>query len=118
MIPALACVILPLLGGCSDFVRDTPGIAQVVQQRSKYRGKSISVTGRVQKLDQWTSKLGRPEEIFSVCQDSCIRVYILAHSPIHNGQLVTVRGTYYDVYRAGRETFHNEIEGTEVLPRE
>ena len=118
MIPALACVILPILSGCSDFVRDAPSVSEVVQHRSTYAGKSVSVTGRVRKLDQWDSKLGRPEEIFSVCDGGCIHVYMLEHSPIHDGQLVTIRGTYRDVYRVGRETFYNEIEGTEVLPRE
>lgn len=118
MIPALACVILPILSGCSDFVRDAPAVSQVVQHRAAYAGKSISVTARVRKLDQWDSKLGRPEEIFSVCDGGCIRVYMREHSPIRDGELVTVRGTYRDVYHFGHETFYNEVEATEVLPRE
>lgn len=118
MIPALACVVLPILSGCSDFVRDAPPVSAVAQHRSAYTHKSVSLTGRVRKLDQWDSKLGRAEELFSLCDGGCVRVYMLEHSSIHDGQLVTVRGTYYDVYHFGRETFYNEVEGTEVLPRE
>jgi len=119
MIPALACVALPLLNGCTDYVRDAPKIANVVAHQSAYDGKTVSVTGRVNHLDQWQSKTGLLEELFTVCDgDTCIRIYMRARSAIHDGQLVTVRGTYYRTYRFGHSIFHNEIEATEVLPRE
>ena len=119
MIPALACIALPLLSGCPDYVRDAPKLPSLVAHQAAYNGKTVSVTGRVKRLDEWASKTGLPEELFTICEGStCIRVYMRTHSAIHDGELVTVRGTYYQTYRFGRYTFHNEIEGTEVLPRE
>jgi hypothetical protein len=118
MIPALTCLLLPFVGQCSDFVREVPTISAVVQHRAQYSGKNLSITGRVYRLDQWNSPAGEPEQLFELCDHGCVRVYMRGRSAIQNGQLVTVRGAYYAAFRAGRHTYHNEIEGTEVLPRE
>lgn len=118
MTPALLCFLIPVAGGCGDFVRDVPPVSQLVQNQSAYNGHVLSVTGRVSKLQQWKSRTGHIQEIFFVCDGGCVHVYMPAHSPIHEGQLVTVRGQYYKTYHVGRSTFYNEIEGTEVLPRQ
>lgn len=118
MIPALTCLLLPIFANCSSYVRNVPPIADVVAREAYYDGKTITVTGRVVRLDQWTSKSTGQSEVFSICQEQCVRVYMRAHSPIHNGELVTVSGEYYRAYRVGRRTYYNEIEGAEVLPRE
>lgn len=118
MIPAITCLLLPFLGNCPNFVRNVPQIAAVVQRKAYYNGKIISVTGRVSRLDQWTSGTEGSSEVFSICAGECIRVYMRAHSRIHNGELVTVSGQYYQAYHAGRRTYYNEIEGVELLLRE
>ena len=118
MIPALTCLLLPFLGDCSSYVRNVPPIVEVVRREAYYNGKILSVTGRVRRLDQWTSGTEGPSEIFSICEGGCIRVYMRARSPIHNGELVTVSGQYYQAYHFGRRTYYNEIEGIELLPRE
>lgn len=117
MIQAL-CLLLPFAGQCGAYVEHAPAIAQVVAAPKRYRGEVIVVTGRVRDLDQWRSRNGRDEEVFSVCADACVRVYMERRSPVHNGQLVTVSGPFYDLYRAGRSVYRNEIEATRVLPRE
>lgn len=118
MIPAFTCLLLPLFGGCSAYVRDVPAISAIEQHRAQYTGKAVSVTGRVANLDRWRSRNGTAEEVFSLCDGGCVRVYMAAHSDIRNGQLVTVRGSYYQAYRVRRDTYFNEVEATEVLPRE
>lgn len=118
MIPALTCLLFPLGAQCGDFVRDAPSIANVAAHSAQYSGKILDVTGRVQHLDQWRSPRGFSRQLFQLCDGSCVRVYVPAHSAIHNGELVTVRGTYYQTFHAARSTYHNELEGTEVLPRE
>jgi hypothetical protein len=118
MIPALACLLFPLGAQCGDFVRDAPSIASVAAHRAQYNGRILDVTGRVQRLDQWRSRRGRSQQVFQLCDGACVRVYMPAHSAIHNGQLVTVRGTYYESLHLDRSTYDNELEATEVLPRE
>ena len=118
MIPALACFLLPLTGPCTQYVREIPRIADVAAHRAQYEGTSMSVTGRVRGLEQRRSKKGLLYEVFSLCDSACIHVYIPAQPPIHNRQLVTVRGTYYETFRLQRWTYFNEVEATEVLPRE
>jgi hypothetical protein len=117
MIPALTCLLLPFVGQCSAYVRDVPPISVVLAHRTYYTGRVIRITGRVQQLDQWRSHSGQGEEAFAVCAHGCIRVFTYAYSPIHNGQLVTVAGLYYQAYHADYRTYYNEIEATQVVPR-
>lgn len=118
MIAALTCLLLPFLADCSSYVRNVPQISDVVQRKAYYNGKIIRITGRVSRLDQWKAPMEGDSELFSICDGACIRVYMRAHSPIRNGELVTVSGEYYRAYRFGRRTYYNEVEGTGVLARE
>lgn len=118
MIPALLCFLVPIAGGCGDYVRDVPSASAIVANPAYYNGHTVSISGRVSKLDQWTSRTGYDQETFLVCDGECVHVYMSRHSPVHDGERVTVRGQYFQAYHVGRRTFHNEIEGTEVLPRE
>lgn len=119
MISALTCLLLPFLGNCSNFVRDVPTLTALVHHRASYTGRNVEVTGRVRRLDQWTSRVEGSEELFLVCDGTdCVRVFMHAHSPIADGRLVTVSGQYFEALHVGRHTYYNEIEGSEVLPRE
>jgi hypothetical protein len=118
MIQALTCLLLPFAGGCSAYARDVPAIPALLAHRAYYTGRVITITGRVQDLDQWRSRRGEAEQDFSVCSDGCVRVFMYANSPIRTGQLVTVSGPYYQAYHTKHRAYYNEIEGTQVLPRE
>lgn len=119
MIPAILCLAVPLLSGCSEYVESAPSIAVLEARRTYFSHKSVRVTGDVRKLSQWRSPLsGRSYEIFVLCQGGCVRVYMEAHSPIYAGERVTVRGIYYSEHREGRETYYNEIVAAEIVPRQ
>jgi hypothetical protein len=118
MIQALTCFLFPFAAQCPAFVRDAPRIAQVVQRKAFYSGKAVTVSGRVSRLDQWTSPVYGDEQFFWLCDGGCIRVYMRTRSPIHNGDLVTVSGEYYAAFHQYRHTYYNELEADEVLPRE
>jgi hypothetical protein len=111
-------MLLPFRPGCDAYIINVPRIAAVEQHPAQYNAKVLSVTGRVQRLDQWISRAGYPQQTFYVCDDGCIHVYMEGRSPIRNGELVSVRGQYYQVYRAGSKKYYNEIEASEVLGRE
>lgn len=115
----MLCLALPLLGGCSGYVDYAPSIAVLEQRRAYFSRKSVRVTGEVRNLDQWRSPLsGRDYEVFMLCQDGCVRIYMQARSPLHAGERVSVRGVYYREHREGREVYYNEIVAAEILPRE
>lgn len=118
MIPALTCLLLPFIGDCSGYVRDVPSITQLTDRRDYYSGRLIEVTGRVQRLDQWTSRAAGEQEVFSVCDGECVRVYLRARSRISDGLLVTVSGEYHRTLRVGRHTYLNEIDAIDVISRE
>lgn len=118
MIQALTCLLFPFAADCPAFVRDAPRIADLVQRKAFYSGKAITVTGRVSRLDRWTSPIDGDQEFFWLCDHGCIRVYMRTRSPIHNGNLVTVSGQYFSAFRQYRHTYYNELEGGELLPRE
>lgn len=119
MTPAILCLAVPLLSGCSEYVEYAPSIAVLEARRSYFSHRSVRVTGQARKLSQWRSPLsGRNYEIFVLCQGECVRVYMEAHSPIYDGERVTVRGVYYREHREGRETYYNEIVAAEIVPRQ
>lgn len=118
MIQALVCLLFPFAGHCSAYVSAAPAIRQVVAAPKRYNGEFVVMTGRVRKLDQWRSKNGNDEEVFYICENGCVRVYMRQHSPVRNGQRITVSGPFYAAYHVGRSTFRNEIEATRVLARE
>lgn len=118
MIPQVVCLLLPIAGECPVLVRNVPKISAVMQRKAYYTGKTISVTGRVRSLDQWTLANHGQAELFAVCDGPCVQVFMRMRSPIHDGMLVTVSGQYYETYHAGRRAFHNEIEADHVVPRE
>jgi hypothetical protein len=103
---------------CPAFVRDAPRIVDLLGRKAYYSGKTVIVTGRVSRLDQWASPAYGDEEFFWLCDQGCIRVYMRARSAIHNGDLVSVSGEYYAAFRQYRHTYYNELEGGELLPRE
>lgn len=119
MIPAILCFAVPLLSGCSEYVEYAPSIAALEARRPYFSRKSVRITGEARKLSQWRSSLsGRSYEVFVLCQDDCVRVYMEAHSPIFDGERVTVAGIYYREHREGRETYYNEIVAAEIVPRQ
>jgi hypothetical protein len=119
MMNAFFCLLLPALG-CPQYADYTPSVAALERNRPRYDSRVISLTGRVQRLDQWHARSGAYDyEVFYVCEDTlCVRVFMEAHSPIADGRLVRVRGPYYRAYRSGARVYHDEIEATEVTPLE
>ena len=116
----LLCLLLPSLDKCGAFADYVAPVSAIVRNRSYYNGKSLAVTGRVEKLNQWRSRAGKYlYQTFFVCQKGdCIHVFLESPHPLHNDAAVIVRGPYYSQYHTGRIRTHNEIEATEVLPAE
>jgi hypothetical protein len=120
MIGSLLCLLVPVLGGCTEYSEYVPAIAQVERNEQFYSGKRIDVIGRVEGLNQWSSRTGESVyQAFFVCNGpQCIHVLIESRMPVRGGELVAVRGRYFHEYRTARSVVHNEIEASEVLPRE
>lgn len=119
MIAALFCLLLPA-SGCSAYVQFAPSVTAIESNPARFDAKAVLVVGRVQALDQWHSPAGPYQyEHFQLCDGGrCVRVFMEEHSPIHNGDLVRVRGPYFRVYRSGKNAYSNEIEATEIAPLE
>lgn len=109
MIPAIACLLVPFLSGCPEYVEAVPSISALEQRPAQYSGAAVRVTGEVQRLEQ----LG-----FVLCRGGCVRVFMQARTPLRSGERVTVRGVYFREHTVGKKTYYNEIEATEIVPRE
>ncbi len=112
MILVLAIV---LYGNFNDAAQETT-IEKIIANKDSYDGQEVSVPGIVSKLKLKTSKGGNEYTTFSLTHGSgvSLNVFVWRHSKVKEGQKVKVIGTYRKVKRAGRYTFYNEIEATEV----
>lgn len=118
MIAGIACLVFPLLSGCSSYVDSSPPVAAIVSHPGDYSRKPIVITGTVRSLDEWRTRSGFGVERFMLCQDACVRIFADMQSPISNGQQVSVRGTFWRTYRTGTTAYRNEIIANEVFPRQ
>lgn len=117
MTPLLICALIPALNGCSVYHERVPSLHDLSTHRAAYTAQKVAVTGTVRDLRQWHYSDGFRSEIFFVCLGAdCVHVYEKGNSPIHNGQGVTVYGTYYAVFHAGAHEYRNEIEADEIIP--
>lgn len=91
-------------------------IGDILQNKDRYDGKEVSVSGTISKLKFKTSKAGSEYTTFSLIGDSggSINVFIWGQSKLKAGQKVKVTGTYRKVKKVYRYTFYNEIEAVEV----
>ncbi len=117
MIEQAFCVLLPLLSGCSPYRQDVPTIAALVRNAPRYTDHVVAVTGTARSLRQWRYKDGYRSELFALCDaGSCVTIYKRANSPIHDGELLTVRGTFYDHLHIGGRIYRNEVDAGAILP--
>jgi len=91
-------------------------IGDILQNKDRYDGEEVSVSGTVSKLKFKTSKSGNDYTTFSLIGDSggSINVFIWGQSKLKAGQKAKVTGIYRKVKKVGRYTFYNEIEAVEI----
>lgn len=116
MIEQLVCALLPVFTGCDQYRERAVSVAALAAAPEAYDRERLRVRGTVVHLNQRLSKYGEPYETFSFCDGRCVRIFKNEHSPIHNGQVVTVYGDFYAIWHVGPFTYNNEVSADEILP--
>jgi len=106
------CFALVLAAGILPYtaLSATASIAQILNSPSTFDGSHVSVTGKVEDLEQKTSRKGNAYVTFSLCSSRCIHVFAFGSPSISDGQTVNVRGMFSAVKHVGAYTFTDEIE--------
>ncbi len=118
MIHALTCLLFPLLGGCAPFIDYAATTSDITLNPAYYSGQPVVVTGNVRTLRQFRgASFGTPAETFYLCDGRCVHVFMREHTPMHEGERVSVRGFFSIIQRVGRLVLHNDIEAGEIFPR-
>lgn len=115
----LWCLLIPLLGGCGDYVENAPAVPALLQQAQRFDGQQVAVVGRVTHLRRRVAYFSRHAyELFSLCEGTaCVRIYLSdANSTVREGDLARVRGPYYIAFHSGKSVYRNEIEAAEITP--
>jgi CMP-2-keto-3-deoxyoctulosonic acid synthetase len=84
-------------------------IDAILASPSTCDGQHAAVAGTVRHVEEKTSRKGNDYDVFSICADSCIRVFTFGRPKITEGQKLTVTGTFSAVKHVGSYTFRNEI---------
>jgi hypothetical protein len=102
---ALAIGILPLNASAA-----TATIEQILAHPANFDQQHVEVSGAVSGIRTKVSHRGNAYVTFSLCSAGCIHVFAFGSPTLHDGQQLTVHGTYYAVKHQGSYTFRNEID--------
>lgn len=118
MIHAFTCLLFPLLAGCGPFIDYPATASEIMRNPAYYSGRAVVVSGRVHALRQFRGiSMGTPAETFMLCDGTCVHVFRREHTPVREGDRVSVRGIFLAVHHIGRMDLRDDIEATEIFPR-
>lgn len=119
MIHAIACLLFPLLGGCRPYIDYAASPSAIVSNASYFVGRPVIVTGKVDRLRRLRgASFGTPAETFYLCDRKCVQIFMREHTPMFEGERVSVRGVFSTRERFGALLLRNDIDATEISPRE
>jgi hypothetical protein len=75
-------------------------IATVLAHAAQWDGKHVRVAGTLANLEERTAMDGREYDAFDLCNAACV----------HEGQTLTVQGTFSSAKHIGDFDFQNDIE--------
>lgn len=80
-----------------------------------YNGQAVTVTGKAS-APRHNESQGKPFTVFDLTDGAghSVRVFSWNHLPYHEGDLVSVEGTFLTAKQVGRHTITNEIEARSV----
>jgi hypothetical protein len=100
--------LIPSVSGAIELqaLLDTP---------NRYDGQEVTVAGTASVLRQNESR-GKPFTVFDLTDQTgrSVRVFSWNHLPFHEGDLLTIDGTFLKAKQVGQHTIKNEIEARSV----
>lgn len=92
-------------------------IAELTKDPAKYDGKAVTLTGKVMKFKQKTSKAGNPYFTFKLVgktEDDVVNIYGRGtyEKELANDVMVTVTGKFVKEKKVGEMTYKNEVDVT------
>jgi len=106
-----------LLGGSwmAPSVSGAIELQALLDAPGRYDGRQVTVTGTASPLRQNESR-SKPFTVFDLTDGSghSVRIFSWDHLPFHEGDLLTIEGTFLKAKQVGRHTIHNEIEARSV----
>ena len=93
----------------------TNPIDALIHNAARWDGRHVRVVGMVSDLEERTALDGRNYDVFRLCHDACVRVFMDGHPKIVNGRRLTVEGTFSAAKHLGDVTFDNDIEADASL---
>ena len=118
MIHAFTCLLFPLFARCGPFIDYPATASEIMHNPAYYSGRPVVVTGRVHDLRQFRGiSMGTPAETFLLCDGTCVHVFRREHTPVGEGDRVSVRGVFLTLQHIGRMVLRYDIEAAEISPR-
>jgi starvation-inducible outer membrane lipoprotein len=100
-----SAVAVPRAGAAAP----TPIVA-IAAKPSMFYGQPVEVTGTIANIANKISHKGNPYTTFSLCAGQCVEVFTFGTPAIHNGQKITVHGTFEGVHHTGGISYKNVID--------
>lgn len=93
-------------------------IHSIAADPAKFDHQHVTLNGDVADLKEITSHAGNEYTTFQLEDGtgSALTTFIWGHPVLQNGEHVRVDGVFETEHHAGRYTFYNEVEATNVTP--
>lgn len=115
--PLRISLMVALAAAAFALAADKVAITDLLKDPAKYDGKAITLTGKVMKFKQKTSKAGNPYYNFKLVgktDDDVVNIYGRGklEKELENETVVDVTGKFAKEKKVGTVTFKNEVDIT------
>jgi hypothetical protein len=105
-----AIIIAALIGGATYGFSQGSAINGIVSNPGPWDGRHVKVAGTISAVEERTAINGRAYDVFSLCDGSCIRVFMNGRPNLTAGQRLTVEGTFSAAKRTGEIQLQNDVQ--------
>jgi hypothetical protein len=105
-----AIIIAASIGAATYGLSRADSISGVVGNPAQWDGRHVKIAGKISAVDERTAINGRAYVVFSLCDGSCVRVFMDGRPNLTSGQALTVEGTFTAAKRIGEVQLENDVQ--------
>jgi len=105
-----AILVAAIIGAATYGLSQADAINDIVSDPGRWDGRHVKIAGTISAVEERTAINGRAYDVFSLCDGSCMRVFMDGRPKLTDGQMLTVEGTFSAAKRIGEIQLQNDVQ--------